>query len=80
TLVLDEDFHDFEGVVEGTIITAPRGTHGFGYDAVFVPEGYDKTFAEMSAEEKNAISHRSRAIEKLVAYLSEKLGPVAPIN
>jgi XTP/dITP diphosphohydrolase len=75
TLVLDEDIYNFEGTVEGQIIEEMRGTNGFGYDAVFVPEGSDKTFAEMTAEEKNKISHRGRAIAKLVAYLSEKLGP-----
>ena len=75
TLVLDEEYFQFDGIVEGTIIEEMRGANGFGYDPVFVPEGSDKTFAEMSAEEKNKISHRGRAIAKLVAYLSEKLGP-----
>jgi len=54
-----------EGEVKGKITTEPRGTNGFGYDSVFVPEGYDKTFAEMSDEEKNAISHRANALKKL---------------
>jgi len=57
--------HVLEGVVNGHITTEPRGTGGFGYDSVFVPEGYDKTFAEMSEEEKNKISHRAMALNKL---------------
>jgi len=54
-----------EGEVKGKITTEPRGTNGFGYDAVFVPEGYDKTFAEMSDDEKNKISHRANALREL---------------
>ena len=61
--------HLFEGIVEGRIIDHETGTEGFGYDPLFVPEGFDRTFAEMSAEEKNAISHRGRAVRKLVEYL-----------
>lgn len=57
----------FEGAVEGTIISAPRGSSGFGYDPVFQPVGYDKTFAELAAAEKNAISHRAKAIRALRA-------------
>ena len=53
------------GSCEGTIALAPRGEGGFGYDPVFVPEGHDRTFAEMGADEKNAMSHRGRALEKL---------------
>ncbi len=56
-------FRLFEGSVKGTIITERRGANGFGYDPVFVPEGYTKTFAEMMAQEKNSISHRARALE-----------------
>ena len=59
----------FEGVVEGTILHSPRGTDGFGYDPVFLPDGKDKSFAEMSLEDKNKISHRARAIEKLIGHL-----------
>jgi XTP/dITP diphosphohydrolase len=55
----------FEGVVEGVIVNAPRGCSGFGYDPIFRPNGFDQTFAELSAEEKNAISHRARAIRSL---------------
>jgi len=58
-----------EGVVEGWIAEAPRGIGGFGYDPVFVPEGEERTFAEMAAEEKHAISHRSRAVRAFVAKL-----------
>ena len=61
--------HLFEGIVEGRIIDHETGTEGFGYDPLFVPEGFDRTFAEMSADEKNAISHRGRAVRKLVEYL-----------
>lgn len=61
----------FDGAVEGHIIDIPRGNAGFGYDPLFVPEGWDKTFAEATPEEKNAISHRGRAVAKLVEYLSK---------
>ncbi len=64
--------HLFEGIVEGHIIDHESGEEGFGYDPLFVPEGFDRTFAEMSAEEKNAVSHRGRAVRKLVAYLHAK--------
>lgn len=64
--------HLFEGIVEGRIIDHEAGTEGFGYDPLFVPEGFDRTFAEMTAEEKNAISHRGRAVRKLVDYLHSK--------
>jgi XTP/dITP diphosphohydrolase len=59
----------FEGIVNGTIIGEKRGTMGFGYDPVFVPDGYKKTMAEMTLEEKNLISHRAVAIHKLVDFL-----------
>ena len=60
----------FEGVIRGEIITDKRGLSGFGYDPVFVPEGHSKTFAEMTLEEKNQLSHRAIAVKKLVEYLS----------
>ena len=60
----------FEGIVKGRIIDEKRGADGFGYDPVFVPEGYSETFAEMGEEEKNRISHRARAVQKLCAYLA----------
>jgi len=59
----------FEGEVKGSIATEPRGTNGFGYDPVFIPEGETRTFAEMSSEEKNAISHRKNAVMKLLDFL-----------
>ena len=59
----------FEGVAEGVILEARRGSGGFGYDPIFLPEGYDRTFAELSPEEKNIISHRGKAFRKMVAYL-----------
>lgn len=60
----------FEGICRGTIRTERRGNAGFGYDPVFVPEGSEKTFAEMSMEEKNKYSHREKATQKLVAFLN----------
>jgi len=61
----------FEGIVRGQILTTKKGKQGFGYDPVFLPDGHNKTFAEMSVEEKNQISHRSIAVGKLVAYLNK---------
>lgn len=69
TLIQNGEISQFEGNIKGRIISELRGTEGFGYDPVFVPEGYDTTFAEMSLTEKGRISHRARAFEKLVAYL-----------
>ncbi len=68
-LMTDGCTHCFEGEVRGEITTEEHGTNGFGYDPVFRPEGHEKTFAEMSDDEKNAISHRARAVAKLVAHL-----------
>jgi XTP/dITP diphosphohydrolase len=59
----------FEGVVEGIILEGKRGKEGFGYDPVFLPDGYSQSFAEMPAEEKNGISHRGRAVRKLISHL-----------
>lgn len=61
--------HLFEGIVEGRIIECERGCEGFGYDPLFVPDCFDRTFAEMSADEKNAVSHRARAVRRLADYL-----------
>ncbi|TBW29018.1 non-canonical purine NTP diphosphatase [Gramella sp. KN1008] len=61
----------FTGICEGSIINEKRGNNGFGYDPVFLPKGYDKTFAEMNLEEKSKISHRARAFRALVEYLSQ---------
>lgn len=66
-----KEMHFFEGIVTGKIIDSPRGTMGFGYDPIFVPNGYDKTFAEMAAGEKHAISHRGIAVRKFADYLLE---------
>ena len=61
-----------EGTVEGVIAEKESGSEGFGYDPLFIPNGYDRTFADMSAEEKNAISHRGRAVANLVKLLADK--------
>lgn len=71
-LIVDGKEYLFEGRVEGTIATEPHGEGGFGYDPLFVPEGSQLTFAEMSSEAKNKISHRGRAVAKLVAFLHGK--------
>ena len=68
-LIYKEQEYLFEGVCSGVILRERRGTEGFGYDPIFQPEGYDRPFAEMSAEEKNAISHRGRATQKLAEFL-----------
>lgn len=68
-LIQKGEQHFFKGEINGTIIDTPRGTNGFGYDPIFVPNGYDKTFAELSSEEKNRISHRSKAMNLLLEYL-----------
>ncbi len=65
----EADFTLFEGVVRGTIATQKQGTEGFGYDPIFVPEGYNASFAQLGADIKNSISHRARAVEKLVRHL-----------
>nr|WP_297788256.1 non-canonical purine NTP diphosphatase [uncultured Allomuricauda sp.] len=62
----------FDGIVEGQITTELHGEGGFGYDPIFKPDGYEKTFGELPPETKNAISHRGRAIQKLVAFLKKK--------
>lgn len=62
--------HIMDGVVEGEITLAPSGENGFGYDPVFRPEGFEETFAEMGADQKNKISHRGRAVAKLTDYFS----------
>jgi XTP/dITP diphosphohydrolase len=71
TLMGSNDTLQFEGIVEGTIVHEPKGDKGFGYDPVFIPNGYQKTFAELSSNEKNKISHRANAIEKLVAFIEK---------
>ena len=71
SLILDGKSVNFEGVVEGKITEEKRGSNGFGYDPIFQPNGYASTFGEMSLNEKNKISHRSIAINKMVQYLKE---------
>lgn len=70
-LNLDGETHRFEGVCKGEILHERSGDGGFGYDPIFTPKGYEQSFAEMSAEEKNSISHRGIAVEKLVQFLNE---------
>ena len=72
-LIWKGEEHLFEGIVKGSIIEQKRGASGFGYDPVFMPEGYEETFAEMGNAEKNKISHRARAVEKLCEYLNGKV-------
>ena len=69
TLILEGDIHQFEGVVTGYIADNLAGEVGFGYDPVFIPDGFNRTFAEMSSAEKNQISHHGRAMQQLVAFL-----------
>ncbi len=71
-LILDGREYLFEGRVDGRIAESEAGCGGFGYDPLFVPEGFDKTFAEMGADEKNVISHRGRAVRRLVEFLQSK--------
>ena len=71
-LIMNGVEHTFEGVVNGTITNSFSGTEGFGYDPVFMPDGCNRTFAEMSMDEKNKISHRALAVGKLVGFLQEK--------
>ncbi len=68
-LILDKKEYLFEGIVEGQIIQEKRGIAGFGYDPIFVPDGYNKTFAEMDSIEKNKISHRGQAVRKFIEFL-----------
>ena len=68
-LITNGKKHLFEGIVKGEIIKEKRGGSGFGYDPIFMPEGYDKTFAELGNETKNKISHRALAVEKLCRFL-----------
>lgn len=72
TLIFDGHEYQFEGEINGTIATNPLGSNGFGYDPVFIPEGYETTFAQMEAVDKNQISHRAKALEKLKAFFSGK--------
>lgn len=71
-LIIDGKEHLFEGIVRGHITEQLSGTEGFGYDPIFMPEGYNQTFAEMPLDVKNDISHRGRAVQKLVDFLAVK--------
>ena len=70
-LIQNGETHFFEGKIEGHILKEPRGNEGFGYDPIFVPDGYDRSFAELGVEEKNKISHRAMAVQKLIDYLKK---------
>ncbi len=72
-LILNGEVHQFEGTVEGHILREKRGSSGFGYDPVFVPEGYTESFAELGEEIKNQISHRARAVQKLAEFLKTEV-------
>lgn len=71
-LIENGKIHYFEGKIEGKIATEPKGETGFGYDPVFIPNGYSQSFAELGTEEKNKISHRALAVQKLADYLCNK--------
>ena len=72
SLILDGEEHLFEGIVEGHIAQCASGSEGFGYDPLFIPEGSTKTYAEMTPAEKNALSHRGRAVRKLAEFLHNR--------
>jgi XTP/dITP diphosphohydrolase len=73
TLIIEGKVTQFEGVAKGTIGDSRKGDGGFGYDAIFTPDNFDQTFAQMSIKEKNLISHRGLAVNKLVAYLNNQI-------
>jgi XTP/dITP diphosphohydrolase len=70
TLIINGEVHYFEGEIKGTIAFEGRGNNGFGYDPLFIPQGYRSTFAELDAEVKNTISHRALAVKKLIAFFN----------
>ncbi len=69
SLIWEGQEYFFEGIVEGVILTEKRGEEGFGYDPIFQPDGYDRSFAQLTMQEKNEISHRGRAVQKLLQFL-----------
>lgn len=69
-LIINNKLHTFSGIVEGYILDSPMGNNGFGYDPIFCPNGFDKSFAELTLKEKNLISHRSLAMKKLIDFIS----------
>jgi len=72
-LIIDGKISYFEGRIDGAIANEPKGTTGFGYDPVFIPNGYNQSFAELGTDEKNKISHRALAVKKLVEFLKTKV-------
>ena len=70
-LIINDTEYLFEGIIDGQITDSPRGANGFGYDPVFVPDGYTETFAELSETAKNTISHRARAVQQLAVFLKK---------
>lgn len=73
TFIQSGDLHFFQGTLSGSIATERMGTNGFGYDPIFIPEGYACTVAQLNLTEKNQISHRSKAVKQLVAFLNDRL-------
>jgi XTP/dITP diphosphohydrolase len=71
-LIWEDEVYYFEGICEGMIIEEKKGEGGFGYDPIFVPNGYDKTFGELPPDIKNSISHRGKAVRKMVEFLNRK--------
>jgi XTP/dITP diphosphohydrolase len=71
SLIINNNEWQFEGCVTGQIAMSPMGNEGFGYDPIFIPDGYSQTFAQLSLHEKNKISHRAKAVEKLIAFLNQ---------
>jgi len=69
-LILDEQQYTFEGICKGTIINEKRGEKGFGYDPIFMANGFEETFAQISLEEKNRVGHRGKAVQKLIDFLN----------
>jgi XTP/dITP diphosphohydrolase len=76
-LIINNQTYYFEGELKGTIISEMKGMNGFGYDPIFVPEGETRTLAEMSSEEKNSISHRAIALQKMKDFLKSEIKPIS---
>ena len=74
SLIFNNEYHSFDGICKGIITEQPAGEGGFGYDAVFIPDGSHKTFAQMTMDEKNTFSHRKKATDKLLAFLYQDQG------